>query len=91
MDPGQYFHNGIEMGLLAYDDQVLLKLAEISLIVSTDGFQLAKSSNLSGWSIFARIKGIHLDPFLIGLYVRQWKAKKCRAAFFCILPRFNKL
>lgn len=70
MGPGEYFHYGLEKGLLSYPSGLLLiKMDKIILDISTDGFQMANSSKRCGWPIFASIYGTSFEPFLVGLYV----------------------
>lgn len=73
MTPGHYYHLGINLGMLSYPKEELLKLNSVFIDIATDGFQFASSSKIVGWPIFGSIVGLELCPFIIGIYIGKTK------------------
>lgn len=71
--PGQYYHFGLEVGLLSYPHNILRDFKSIVIDIGTDVFQMANSSKTVGWPIFGSIVDTDLDPILIGLYIGKKK------------------
>lgn len=75
MPPGEYYHFGVEEGILCYSNEFLRGLLVIVLDIGADGFQFTKSGKRTGWPIIGYIVGSGSDPFIIGLYVGDEKPK----------------
>ena len=48
MYPGEYYHFGVEQGVLSYSDDFLRILSDIELDIGADGFQFTKSGKRTG-------------------------------------------
>lgn len=73
VNPGKYFHFGLESGLLRYATS---NLSEIKVAIGIDGLPLSKSSNSQFWPILAYVIGLPTKQvFPVGIYHGYEKPK----------------
>lgn len=71
VEPGQYYHFGIQEVLGQFSSDCFLKdLNKVELDINVDGTPLTKSSTLCMWPILGAFANIdEISPFIIGVYV----------------------
>jgi len=71
VNPGKYYHFGIENGIIrsfSNHDERVQQLDEIKLVIGIDGLPISRSSSNQFWPILAYVRSKFNIVFLVGLY-----------------------
>ncbi len=74
MANGNYYHFGLEKGILNLLKTSKLRRTSLKVLVNVDGLPLFKSSTTSFWPILGKVRGQH-SPFPIGVWCDPSKLK----------------
>ncbi|CAG9763607.1 unnamed protein product [Ceutorhynchus assimilis] len=94
LDGGTYLHFGLTENIIRvikkynyYSDDIL------KLNINIDGLPVAKSSRSQLWPILGDVllKGIHTDPFTIGIFHGSSKPKDCREFLKHFIEEYREL
>ncbi|KAF0753899.1 DUF4806 domain-containing protein [Aphis craccivora] len=77
INPGEYYHFGLAVGLQTVLKNVCLKeINIIEIVIGIDGLPLSRSSKSQFWPILGDARPYSNAIFLIGLYLRKYKTER---------------
>lgn len=75
--PGEYFHNGLRLGIMAFLQKSQDDVDSVEVQISIDGLPISNSSTNQLWPILGSVLSSPCDIFVIGCYFGSTKPNDC--------------